>query len=325
MTSTRHGTQRTYGSLFTGVGGFDLGFDDAGFACVFQAEIDAKCRGVLGRRWPNVPQFADVRDVDGRTLPSCDVLIFGSPCQDLSIAGRRKGLEGARSSMFYEACRIIKEMRDESNESVPRVVVWENVPGALTSNNGDDFRTVVQEMADLGALAIEWHVLDAQFFGVAQRRRRLFLVAVLDASVAERIGDEHLLPVGTRVSKPSGKNDGAWNTTAGFADGGVAQAVGFNWKNGGGYGKAAHGLGITLEGTGPLSTAQIPAVAYGDVVRELTPIECERLMGWPDDHTRFDRHGNELSKTTRYKMCGNGVASPVARFVAEHVGRWLDE
>lgn len=184
----------TYGSLFSGVGGFDLGFDRTGFECVFQVEWDKHCQQILAKHWPEVPKWLDVQEVNGAEIPPCDVLIFGSPCQDLSVAGKRAGLDGTKSSMFYEATRIIKEMRNATESVYPRVVVWENVPGALSSNNGADFGQVLDTLAECGAVDIQWSILDAQHFGVPQRRRRIFVVAIFDPTAAEQC-PETLLPV----------------------------------------------------------------------------------------------------------------------------------
>ena len=184
----------TYGSLFSGVGGFDMGFDQAGYDCVFQVEWDKHCQQILAKHWPEVPKWLDVQEVNGAEVPPCDVLTFGSPCQDLSVAGKRAGLDGGRSSMFYEATRIIKEMRNATESVYPRVVVWENVPGALSSNNGADFGQVLDTLAECGAVDIQWSILDAQHFGVPQRRRRIFVVAIFDPTAAEQC-PETLLPV----------------------------------------------------------------------------------------------------------------------------------
>lgn len=170
----------TYGSLFSGIGGFDLGFDRASMRCAWQVEIDAAARSVLTRHWPDVPKFTDVRDVGAHNLTPVDVICFGSPCQDLSVAGKRAGMAGERSGLFYEAIRIIRELR-------PAIAVWENVPGALSSNHGRDFGAAIDALADAGAMDICWRVLDAQWFGVAQRRRRLFVVADFRAERAAEV------------------------------------------------------------------------------------------------------------------------------------------
>jgi DNA (cytosine-5)-methyltransferase 1 len=158
-------------------------------------EWDKHCQQVLTYHWPDVPKWWDVSDVNGAELPAVDVITFGSPCQDLSVAGKRAGLEGSRSGLFFEATRIIKEMQDATGNTFPRYAIWENVPGAFNSRNGDDFEAVIQEMADLRAGHIEWHCLDAQFFGVPQRRRRVFVIAVFDSSKFSRSG-QPILAVG---------------------------------------------------------------------------------------------------------------------------------
>jgi len=188
-------TKPTFGSLFAGVGGIDLGFEAAGWEGKFQVEWDAHCQQTLAYHWPDVPRWGDVSDVSGAELPPVDLITFGSPCQDLSTAGKRAGLiEGSRSNLFFQATRIIKEMRDATGNTFPRWALWENVPGAFSSNQGADFGAVLDEMADLGAVAVEWHCLDAQFFGVPQRRRRVFVLACFDTGIRKR-GRQQVLPV----------------------------------------------------------------------------------------------------------------------------------
>ncbi len=200
----------TYGSLFTGVGGFDIGFDRAGYDCRWQVEWDKNCQQTLAYHWPNVPRHSDVCDVNGAELEPVDVITYGSPCQDLSVAGKRAGIDGGRSSMFFEAVRIFKEMRDATNGTFPRITIWENVPGALSSNGGDDFQAVLEALGNIGALGQWWNVLDAQFFGVPQRRRRVFLISVFDPAIIERVGSGEILPVGTgrRRNPKKGKQEG---------------------------------------------------------------------------------------------------------------------
>jgi DNA (cytosine-5)-methyltransferase 1 len=183
-----------YGSLFAGVGGFDIGFDAAGWECGFQVEWDKHCQQVLTHHWPEVPKWWDVSEVNGAELPPVDLITFGSPCQDLSLAGKRAGLEGSRSNLFFEATRIIQEMRNATNGQYPRWAIWENVAGAFSSNGGKDFDAVLQEMVNIGGHHVEWHCLDAQFFGVPQRRRRVFVIACFDPSILKRSG-QALLPV----------------------------------------------------------------------------------------------------------------------------------
>lgn len=301
-----------------------MGFEQAGWECLWQVEWDKNCQQILQFHWPEIPKYEDVCDVDGTRLEPVDCIIFGSPCQDLSIGGHRAGFDGNRSNLFFEATRIIKEMREGTNNEYPKLAVWENVPGALSSNGGQDFHIALQTLADIGALEQEWHVLDAGKFGTPQRRRRLFLVAIFDPSTASRCQQE-ILPVPQGLSRTVRKNriKGAQATRIMDEILMGDHPIAFNWANGGGYGNANPGLAITRDGTGPLSTSQVVAVATGDIARKLTPIEYERLMGWPDDHTRWKADGTEQADSHRYKQCGNGVATPVARWVAEHIGKLL--
>ena len=179
-------------SLFSGVGGFDMGLEAAGWKTIFQCEIDKHCQTVLAKHWPDVPKWGDVSTLTGKHIIEMagppDVVAWGSPCQDLSVAGKRAGLEGMKSGLFHEGIRIIKEIRELTNNEYPRISIWENVPGALSSNNGADFGVVLDEMAKAGGLALEWAVLDAQYFGVPQRRRRIFLSTLFHSGDAERSG-----------------------------------------------------------------------------------------------------------------------------------------
>lgn len=214
-------------SLFSGVGGFDMGLERAGMETVFQCEWDKHCRNILDRHWPDVPKWDDVSTLTGEHIlehaPVIDVVAWGSPCQDLSVAGKRAGLEleGGRSNLFYEGIRIIRELREASNGKYPRISIWENVYGALNSNRGVDFGVILDEMAKAGAMVIEWTVLDAQYW-VPQRRKRVFVVAIFDSATAERCPNP-LLPVSESVSGDTkkGKQTGQAITagaTAGFGE-----------------------------------------------------------------------------------------------------------
>jgi DNA (cytosine-5)-methyltransferase 1 len=191
-------------SLFSGVGGFDLGLERAGMETVFQCEWDKHATKILERHWPDVPRWDDVSTLTGKHIlahaPVIDIVAWGSPCQDLSVAGKRAGLEGSRSGLFHEGIRIIKELRKETNNVYPRISLWENVYGALNSNKGADFGVILDEMAEAGSLVQEWRVLDAQYFGVPQRRRRVFLVSVFDTATAARCPDP-LLPVSESMQR----------------------------------------------------------------------------------------------------------------------------
>lgn len=167
-----------FGSLFSGVGGFDLAFERVGMECLWQVEIDKNCRKLLADKFPKARRHEDVRGVGRASLEPVDVLCGGFPCQDLSVAGKRLGFTGERSSLWFEFARIIDELR-------PKIVVIENVPGLLSSAKGQDFGVVIETLDRFG-YGVAWRILDAQHFGVAQRRRRVFIAASLgNASCAE--------------------------------------------------------------------------------------------------------------------------------------------
>jgi len=172
-----------FGSLFSGIGGFDLGFERAGLSCSWQCEIDRAASAVLSRRFPGVPNLGDVRNVTANNTEPVDLICGGFPCQDLSVAGKRAGLAGERSGLWFEFHRILAELR-------PQWVVIENVPGLLSSNGGRDFAVILRGLAEL-RYGVCWRVLDAQYFGVAQRRRRVFVVASLGNGRCAEVLFEH--------------------------------------------------------------------------------------------------------------------------------------
>lgn len=194
------------GSLFDGSGGFPLGGIIAGITPVWSSEIEPFPIRVTEKRLPQMKHYGDVSKISGADLEPVDIITFGSPCQDMSVAGRRAGLDGARSGLFFQAVRIIKEMRAKYQK--PRFIVWENVRGALSSAGGDDFRRVLEEICNVKKsdvsipesekwnssglimgddFSVAWRVLDAQYWGVPQRRKRIYLVADFDGDSAGKI------------------------------------------------------------------------------------------------------------------------------------------
>ena len=211
-----------------------MGLEAAGMTTVFQCELDKNCRQTLDHHWAGVPKWDDVSTLTGRyILDHCDgvdVVAWGSPCQDLSVAGKRAGLTGERSGLFHQGIRIIKELRELSNGKYPTWSIWENVAGALSSNNGADFGEVLYEMDEAGACFSEWSMLDAQYFGVPQRRRRVFVLSCFDPSVASR-SPEKILTVGESSGGNSakGKQAGQGATTEaaeGFGNSGFSKWAG---------------------------------------------------------------------------------------------------
>ncbi|EJE1219465.1 DNA (cytosine-5-)-methyltransferase [Listeria monocytogenes] len=225
----------TLGSLFDGSGGFPLGGLISGITPVWASEIEPFPIRVTTKRLPFIKHYGDISTMDGSKIEPVDIITFGSPCQDLSIAGKRDGLDGKRSSLFYEAIRIVKEMRCATDGKKPRYIVWENVPGAFSSNKGEDFRCVLEGICHIkdetlsvpkidkwkqaGTMvgdhfSLAWRVLDAQYWGVPQRRKRIFLVADFAGG-----GAGEILFKSEGLSGYSKKSIRSWQGTASnFAD-----------------------------------------------------------------------------------------------------------
>ena len=216
----------TLGSLFDGIGGWLLAAQHAGIKPLWRCEIDEYPRAVSEYHFPDVDSYGDIRKIHGNEIAPVDIICAGSPCQNLSVAGNRKGLQGNESSLFYESIRILKEMRNVTNGKYPRFFVWENVTGAFSSNHGNDFRAVLSEigqtkisMPESGRWAtcglvrvplcdIAWRTLDAQYWGVPQRRRRIFLVsdfAEKNRCAAEVLFVEQSMPGDLEESGTAGK------------------------------------------------------------------------------------------------------------------------
>lgn len=234
----------TLGSLFDGSGGFPLAGILAGVTPVWASEIEPFAIRVTTRRLPQVRHYGDVSSVSGAELPPVDIITFGSPCQDMSIAGKRSGLDGSRSSLFYEAIRIVKEMRCATNGEKPRFIVWENVPGAFSSNKGADFKAVLESVIGVAeptaevpapdqkgwpdadyylgdGWSVAYRVLDAQGWGVPQRRKRIYLVADFAGQSAPKVLFES-----EGMSGYSAAGFRAWQRAASGAESGAGTAGG---------------------------------------------------------------------------------------------------
>ena len=261
----------TLGSLFDGSGGFSLAGLLAGIVPVWSSEIEPFAIRVTEKRLPQVQHFGNISGLHGAKLPPVDIITFGSPCQDMSIAGKRTGLSGSRSSLFHEAIRIIREMRCASNGKYPRYIVWENVPGAFSSNDGEDFRCVLEAICSVKdssisiprptgkwtkageilaeSYSLAWRVLDAQYWGVPQRRKRIFLVADFDGRRAGKILFES-----EGLSGYSAESFIAWQETArSFGTCSEETGSGLMFEN--------HSQDTRY--TGPLNVAQTVSATYG--------------------------------------------------------------
>lgn len=420
--------EMTLGSLFDGIAGFPLAASRQGIKTVWVSEIEPDCIDIAKRHFPEALQLGDITQIDGAKIPVVDIISFGSPCQDLSVAGKQTGLDGSRSGLFMEAVRITREMREKTNGQYPKYIIWENVAGAFSSNKGKDFRRVLEEItqsnismpksgkwATAGMVGNEgpggdvqctaWRLLDAQFWGAPQRRKRIYLVNDFGNGRAGQIlfecesvlgyhsqggaeeqgnsGNSENSLTGTDCRGMAEDADGQMKldfgrtadriyinaktsvTLMGNAGGGggktglyllpvytiAGNVIGRNEKNGGHqlginqdvaptltgadrhavvYGYTQSGYGEFKEGVGTLKKSRgvagggsetlavimeriAAAVKYR--VRRLTPLECERLDGFPDEWTRYGASGKEMSDNARYMALGNSIAVPCAERV----------
>lgn len=322
-------------SLFTGVGGIDLGLEQAGHRILHQCEADEWRRHILRHRFRGVPVHDDVRTFHLPAREHIDLVAGGFPCQDVSVAGRRAGLAGERSGLFFDAVRIIDTLR-------PRWVLIENVPGLLTSNGGRDFGVVLGELADVG-YGVAWRVLDSQHFGVPQRRRRVFIVAALahgdHRAASERAGA--VLAVGACCdrhpqTRRETRTDNPLTSLSGLGDGGPDD----NDAQGGRlvttHTLTSAGHDASEDGTGRGTPLTVGTLTRGSAtgmdremvdagqlipgnigVRRLTPRECERLQGFPDDWTIVPTI--RCPDSRRYAAMGDAVTVPVARWTGEQL------
>ena len=347
--------------LFSGIGGFHLGFEKAGFEVnSYFSEIDKYAIDVYKNNFKNSKYVGSVTDVRGTQLPKIDAITFGSPCQDFSLAGKRKGMGGDRSSLITEAIRLIDECR-------PRFFVWENVKGTFSSNNGEDFWAIIQAFTNIGGYRLEWQLLNTKWF-LPQNRERIYLVGYLGNGSGGQV-----FPIrenSKQINELQGQQTNTCCLTTRYgADGNGSYLIerklnaqkvevgdyrydeGFRWRKDNnsptlhlksneilvksatsrGYEEAVEGDSINY--SNPNSETRRGRVGKGvaqtldtscnqavidNNIRRLTPIECERLQGFPDNWTEYGKSG-KISDTQRYKMCGNAVTVDVVEAVAKNI------
>ena len=447
------------GSLFSGVGGFDLGLERSGHEIVWQVEYDKQARSILRKHWPDVKMYNDVQQVGGKdgeagrdVLEEVDLICGGFPCQDLSVAGHRRGLDGSKSGLWYEFHRILEECR-------PKYCLVENVPGLFSSNKGRDMEVLVRGLEELG-YQWQYRILDSQYFGVPQRRRRVFIVGYSgEGSQSQVLLESESLPWHPATSREEGqgsagdagcsdedsgrtlyrgegfssykeddltaplrasqskqgdtdlvvarctgyakykmedemkassplraRHNEATDLVVAFQPGNLTRKAGANpssevfptlgaatlgdqaphvakgqkpvvldrssFNSGFNFDREPYieetEVTPTLIGGGPHAVAThqkvIPTLASSaagvsrvggqgaepgfyissDAPRRLTPRECERLQGFPDDWTRFDDTGKEMADGPRYRMMGNAVTVNVAEFIGAQL-KWAEE
>lgn len=297
-------------SFFAGIGGFDLGFERAGFEPVFQCEINEFCNKILAKHWPDVPRKRDIREVIHATdIPFSNVWTGGFPCQDVSLArmGPRMGLKGSKSGLFYEFARLLGEGR-------PRVVVIENVPGLLSSHDGEDFRIVIQTLAELG-YGVGWRVLNSKNFGVPQSRQRVFIVGCY----GDPTGPANILFEPQRSSRDNSQNGQDGKKPLSSAKKGAGAP-----RKGPVVPEIAYCLyACSARHTGTDWSRNYASYPDGRV-RRFTPVECEPLQGFPVDWTLLESVKNiDKSDSMRYQAIGNAVSVPVIEWIAKRVKAYL--
>lgn len=267
--------EMTLGSLFDGIAGFPLAAAQNGIKTIWASEIVGDCIDIVKKHFPEIQHLGDITKINGGEIPPVDIISFGSPCQNLSTAGNQKGLDGEKSQLFFEAIRIIYEMRGATNGKYPKYIIWENVAGAFSSNKGQDFRRVLEEitktyipmpnsrrwatsgMVRSAAGSTAWRQLDAQYWGVPQRRKRIYLVHNFNGERAPEILFECESVLGyTAQGRTEGKNiaGSAGNSVEAT---GAGTAAGFLPLNSG----RANGVGYEDEKS-PTLTKNPPATVY---------------------------------------------------------------
>ena len=308
----------TLGSLFDGSGGFPLGGLLADISPLWASEVEPFAIRVTTKRMPYIKHYGDISQMDGGKIEPVDIITFGSPCQDMSVAGKRSGLEGSRSCLFYEAVRIIKEMRSATNGNYPRYAVWENVPGAFSSNGGKDFKAVLDSLVGIveeetevplpekgewayadcimgDRWSIAYRVLDAQYWGVPQRRRRIYLVADFNGRSAADV-----LFKSEGLSRYSAEGFRAWQRAANHSQNGVGTAgIGFDGYNGDLTDDVSATLGVNCG----MSTGRNGVVLNDqggnrmDVTHEVTCTLRAEAHHPPVVMDVFDNHGKDVRYT----------------------------
>ena len=268
--------------LFSGIGGFSLGFQRAGYQFTehYFSEIDKHAIANYKYNFPNAKHIGDITALHGGDFTDIDIITFGSPCQDFSLAGKREGLKGAKSSLIEYAIALIAHIR-------PGIFIWENVKGAFSSNAGADFWAILKEFANIGGYRLEFQLLNTEWV-LPQNRERIYLIGHLAGRSTPRV-----FPIG-EITKDSSKK------TRNIYD--YSRTILRGYKN--------------STSTGSFIKTKDNKIRY------LTEIECERLQGFPDNWTQYgDYNGRikRISKTQRYKLIGNAVTVDIVELIAKRL------
>lgn len=324
-----------YMDLFSGIGGFALGLKQAGieFEEHWFSEIDKNAINIYKKHFPNAKELGDVRAIRDFSGIKADIITFGFPCQDLSVAGKRRGLAGDRSGLFFEAMRIIRELK-------PQYFIFENVKGLLTNNRGADFVRCLREIADIGIYECEWQLVNTSWV-LPQNRERIYFVGYIGGKSRSQI-----FPIEKQGKQNTQRNNGEVKQLLNIVNSG-------NWENpqkeriysvegicpalnccgGGGLEpkivvpvltptreeKRQNGRRFKNNGdpSFTLTTQDQHGIFNGVDIRKLTPLEYERLQGFPDGWTEYGADGKKISDSARYKALGNAVTVNFPRMIGE--------
>lgn len=334
-----------YFSMFTGVGGFELGIGDRA-ECIGFSEIDRNASELLHAKWPNIRNYGDARQINPGELPDFDILCGGFPCQAFSLAGNRRGFEDTRGTLFFEVARIIKDKR-------PKIVLLENVKGLLNHEKGETFAVIIKTLSELG-YDVQWMVLNSKFFGVPQNRERVFIIGNIrgtsrseilpfrkNAGEIQGIHEEQVANCLTArypghctlgdIKKSRGQvvydRKGFDSRTKGFRESAISPTLSTKMGTGGNnvpmvvamrqrdrHGKNEEHIQQfepRMDVTNTLTSVEKDNYLFDGELRRFTPKECERLQSFPEEWTagRADQH--------RYKMMGNAVTVNVIKAIME--------
>ena len=333
-----------FGSVCSGIEAASVAWHPLGWQTSWVSEIEPFPCSLLAHKYPETPNFGDMTQFKEWPNDPINLLVGGTPCQSFSIAGLRKGLDDPRGNLMLTYLAIAARYQ-------PRWLVWENVPGVLSSNRGRDFGTFLGALGQLG-YGFAFRVLDAQYFGVAQRRRRVFVVGYLGdwrraaavlfereslsghpapsreareeiakcltRGVGQRYDPEtETLPVEKWPAEIASTLNAAFGSKLGLEDqhiNGGAPLFVFGAQN-----SANQGDSVSTEVTPTLDKSKTPAALVNAKVRRLTPRECERLQGFPDDYTLVPHRNKLAADGPRYKALGNSMAVPVMRWIGERI------
>ena len=298
----------TYLSVCSGIEAVSVAWELLGFRPIGFSEIEPFPCELLKQKYPNVKNYGDITQYEKWNIGQFDILDGGTPCQSFSIAGKRGGTADERGALMYAYLGIVEAYR-------PRWIIWENVPGVLSSNSGYDFTSFLAGVEECG-YGWAYRVLDAQYFGVPQRRRRVFVVGHIDnrTDLAAKVLFEQQgvcgnIAAGSEIQK---------KTTAA-----IGKGVNY-FRRGGNYKYHKDKKAATLRSSAASDCFDLVLAREKKYIRRLTPLECERLQGFPDNYTQIEWRGKPAEQcpdSLRYKAIGNSMAVPVMRWIGERIER----